>query len=132
MKANYKVFDKKTGKYISPGYKSKSTWTSPSWAIEAARTHANQQVSSYPYNKAQKSLIENYVIKNLELHILPLQDAIKVPMAEAIDQHIKEKEEKKAKEAEKQEAYRKQREIKELEIKIAEYTSQLNKLKNDK
>ena len=130
MKANYKVFDKRTGKYISPGYKSKSTWANQTWAIEAARTYASHQASSYGYIE-RKSAIDNYIKENLELHILPLQDAIKVPMSEAIDQHIKEKEEKKAKEAEKQEAYRKQREIKELELKIAEYTALLKKLTND-
>lgn len=93
-KANYKIFDKKVGKYVSSGYKSKSTWTSEFWAMSAAE--------DYGKSRGGKSYLET----NIEIHIFPVEAAVKVSYKEMLEksqEKEKKKEEKKKEEQDRRE-----------------------------
>jgi len=82
-KANYKIFDKLKGKYVSAGYRSKSTWSSVAWVMLAAEEYA-------------KNINRTY-IENIEIHVFPVESAIKFSYTE-MKATLAEKElEKKAK-----------------------------------
>jgi hypothetical protein len=79
-KANYKIFDKKLEKYVSAGYRSKTTWSSKVWVMEAAREHCRHKPASY--------------LENIEIHIFPIENAIKVSYKE-MEREMAEDENKK-------------------------------------
>lgn len=62
QKANYKIFDTATGKYVSTG-RSKSTWLSMAWALTAAEDY--------------------YYRKSFVIHEFPLNDPNVYTMEEA-------------------------------------------------
>ncbi len=112
-KANYKIFNTRTGKYVSKS-RGKATWSSKAWVLEAVSDHLR-----YNYKDAE----------HLEIHVFPVQSAIKVPYLEFL---ANEKEEMKAKaEARKQkeEARRKKSEANRLDYDIAEAERKLAELK---
>jgi hypothetical protein len=104
-KANYKVYDRKLGKFISPGYKSKSTWNSEGWALSAAWDHAHNQTRS-----KNKGVIEQYMAENMDLYIYPIESAIVETLADRMEANRKAAEERREAEAKKAEE-KKAREI---------------------
>jgi hypothetical protein len=103
-KANYKVYDRKLGKFISPGHRSKSTWSSETWALNAAWDHAKNQVRR-PLNngyfilgdfESSKRDIEQYMAENMDLYTYPVQNAIIESLADRMEANRKEAELKKA------------------------------------
>lgn len=82
-KTNYKVFDTNSKKYFSSGYRSKSTWQSLTWAMSAA-----------------EDLAKRIGPANVEIHVFPIEAAIRVPykeMREKIKEETQKKEMKKSK-----------------------------------
>jgi hypothetical protein len=59
-KALYRVYDKKTDKYLSFGYKNKSTWTSPVWV-----------------DRAIKNNLKTADIDSIEVHVFPVVNGVK-------------------------------------------------------
>jgi hypothetical protein len=74
QKANYKIFNTRTQKYVSKS-RGKATWSSKSWVIEAAKDSREQT-------------------QDLEIHVFPVQSAIKVPYNEFFIEYRKETETK--------------------------------------
>lgn len=72
QKANYKIFNTRTQKYISKS-RGKATWSSKAWVIEAAKE------SREP-------------LGNLEIHVFPIQSAIKVSYTDFFIDYRKETE----------------------------------------
>jgi hypothetical protein len=128
MKANYKIFDKSTGKYVSKS-RSKSTWTTRSWAICAGEDYARYMTHRNTRGLVPKDIVMEYVKNNLELHIFPLQDAIVTDLLTAIKEEELVKKERELKKKEGKEEYHRKLRIKELELKIAEITKELESLK---
>lgn len=96
-KANYKVYDRKLGKFISPGHRSKSTWSSETWALNAAWDHAKNQVRRPLSNfESSKRDIEQYMAENMDLYTYPVQNAIIESLADRMEANRKEAELKKA------------------------------------
>lgn len=79
-KANYKVFNLQTKKYHSAGNKPKSTWQSLTWCMNAAAELAKRIGPS-----------------DVEIHIFPVESAIKVPFREMKEKMSKEEEKKEEK-----------------------------------
>jgi hypothetical protein len=129
MKANYKVYDRKLGRFISPGHRSKSTWQSETWALNAAWDHAKWQSGS-----KSKHDIEQYMAENLDLYTYPVENAIIESLADRMEANRKEAEEKKAALEEKNKQ-KKTREIEErkkhLHMKIEMLQEELNLLNNE-
>jgi hypothetical protein len=90
-KANYKVYDRKLGRFISPGHRSKSTWQSETWALNAAWDHAKWQS-----NSNTKHVIEQYMADNMDLYTYPVENAIIESLADRMEDNRKEAELKKA------------------------------------
>jgi hypothetical protein len=105
MKANYKVYDRKLGKFIAPGHRSKSTWQSETWALNAAWDHAKWQSGS-----KSKHDIERYMAENLDLYTYPVENAIIESLADRMAANRKAAEEKKA-DTERKAELKKSREI---------------------
>ena len=96
-KANYKVYDRKLGKFISPGHRSKATWSSETWALNAAWEHASKQVRRpLSSNAESKRDIEQYMAENMDLYTYPVQNAIIESLADRMEANRKEAELKKA------------------------------------
>jgi len=117
-KANYKIFDKSQGKYLSPGYRSKSTWTSMFWVMAAAEDYAQR--------RGGKKFLE----ENIEIHIFPVESAVKVSWNEMVElsmEEVRKKEER----ARKREEEQKKRAIEWEKSRFNEvYREKLNELKN--
>ena len=106
-KANYKIFNTRTQKYVSKSG-GKATWSSKSWVIEAAKDSRSQS-------------------QDLEIHIFPIQSAIKVTYNEFFIEYRKETETKRQnkiqnafKKSIKKEEFLIDKEIAETERKLAE------------
>lgn len=129
MKANYKIYDRKLGKFIAPGHRSKSTWQSETWALNAAWDHAKWQSRS---NK--KHDIEQYMAENLDLYTYPVENAIIESLSDRMAANRKAAEEKKA-ENERKAERKKAREIEErkelLKTKIEMLQEELDHLNKE-
>ena len=115
-KANYKIFNTRTQKYVSKS-RGKATWSSTAWVLEAASEYDREA-------------------DNLEIHIFPIQSAIKVPYKQFrsnILNEISAKNEAKKKKAEEKkkkiEANRLDYDIAEAEKKLAELKAKKNEIK---
>ena len=130
-KANYKVFDKLIGKYISRA-RSKSTWTSEGWAISAAYDHAHERAGGSNWRRVSGTDVDKYMLENIEIHKFPVESAIVIPYSDIVQRVKAEAEEKAVKEAvlkEKREAATAIEEIKRAEAKIEEYKKYIEKQK---
>lgn len=77
-KMNYKVFNTATNKYVSNGYRSKSTWQSVVWAMAAA-----------------EKIAKRHGAENIEIHLFPIESATRVSLS-AMRLRLKEEAAKKA------------------------------------
>lgn len=114
-KAIFRIFNKKTKKYISIGSKSKTTWRKLPWVENAIHQELNRRYAT------------SLNIDDLEIHIFPISEHIAVDGL-AFQNYMKDREaEKKKKKEEKEKAYQKKlahqrvlRAKKELEIAMNE------------
>lgn len=118
-KANYKIFDKKTGKYLS-GSK-KSTWTSRTWVMAAAEDFAFNKVTGFcSSNQIRKQHLEEakkFLQENIEIHIFPVESAIKVSWHDMLNDIKAENEAKEAK----KKSFEEKKKLQELEKEKLEF-----------
>ena len=84
-KANYKIFDKKREKYLTGG-RNKATWTSRTWVMAAALDFCSRQPAGY-------------MRENIEIHIFPIENAIRVSWTDMVNEVKAEEEANKEKKA---------------------------------
>lgn len=128
-KASYKVYDRKLGRFISSGSKSKGTWNNEGWALSAAYDHAYNQTRT-----RSKDVIEQYMAENMDLYIFPIESAIVESLADRMEANRKAVEERKLAEAKKAEE-KKARELEErkkiLSMKIKAFQEELDLLNKE-
>lgn len=90
-RSTFRVFIKKTEKYLSKS-RSKSTWLSKHWALNAARD-------------------SNWPLHELEIHEFPVSEAIVYNAAELYEEEREERERKAEEKRKAEEDYRKRSEI---------------------
>lgn len=130
-KANYKVFDRLIGKYITRT-RSKSTWTSEGWAISAAYDHAHEQAGDRWRSRVSGIAVDKYMMENIEIHKFPIESAIVIPYSSIVERLKEEAEAKRVKEAilkEQRDISIAQSEIKKAEDKIKELNEYIEKQK---
>lgn len=112
QKVNYKIFNTRTQKYISKS-SGKATWSSTAWVLAAAE-------------ELRKDA------DNLEIHVFPIQSAIKIPYLQFRFDVLAENAEKEAIKEQKAEAKKKKHEANRLDYDIAETERKLAELKAKK
>lgn len=116
VKANYKVFNTKIGKYCS-GNKSKATWQRLGAALDFAKSLGSprQEYGRYP----RPDTLSDY-----EIHVFPLTDAVKFTVNEVQE----EIDDRKLSAQERQRKYQRQKDIKQAEEQLKEYEAKMEKL----
>jgi predicted ribosome quality control (RQC) complex YloA/Tae2 family protein len=121
QKANYKIFDIKTGKYLSNS--KKSTWSSLTWVMSAAVDLSGSWSTPIKVK-------ERYAEENIEIHIFPLEEAKKVSyksLADEAKENLQKKEEEKKRNQESQEKKKLQNLIEQKRKELEELESKLSK-----
>ena len=123
-KFNYKIFNKKTKKFISANRK--STWVQKSAIVDF--------ISKYSSPRGSRGSSNSYYdinIDDLEIHIFPMTSAIVTSASDFLLEsanEIKEKENKKLERENKLEVQRREYKIQELKRRLLETENELNKL----
>lgn len=81
QKFNYKILDKKTGKFFTTG-RSKSTWLKKSAVIDFIKSKTTPIKCGYLYNS--QMFTPDYKIDDIEVYIYPLDNATIVSASDFI------------------------------------------------